>query len=103
MCLCAVTALICCRGRGSGSVHTSSDGVSTTTYQNILGTVESVDDHSSSITISHGDIPGFMSAMTMDYPVKDKSLISEIKQGDKINFTIEDKAGIATITELHKQ
>jgi protein SCO1/2 len=39
---------------------------------------------SSEITVKHGDIPGFMSAMTMPYRVKDFTVLRDIQPGDKI-------------------
>ncbi len=42
----------------------------------------------SEITIDHGDIPGFMSAMTMPYVVKDPAVIREVQPGDKITASV---------------
>jgi Cu/Ag efflux protein CusF len=39
---------------------------------------------SGEITVNHGDIPGFMAAMTMSYRVKDPAVIRELQPGDKI-------------------
>lgn len=36
------------------------------------------------ITVNHGDIPGFMSAMTMPYRVKDPAVVQQVQPGDKI-------------------
>jgi len=36
------------------------------------------------ITVKHGDIPGFMSAMVMPYRVKDPAVVKELRPGDKI-------------------
>lgn len=36
------------------------------------------------ITVKHDDIPGFMSAMTMPYKVKDPAVVQEVEPGDKI-------------------
>lgn len=36
------------------------------------------------ITVNHGDIPGFMSAMAMPYRVKDPAVVKELQLGDKI-------------------
>jgi hypothetical protein len=35
------------------------------------------------ISISHGDIPGFMPAMTMDYKVRDLGAFREVEPGDR--------------------
>ena len=36
------------------------------------------------ITVNHEAIPGFMSAMTMPYKVKDSAVVQEVEPGDKI-------------------
>lgn len=42
----------------------------------------------SEITIEHGDIPGFMSAMTMPYVVKDPAALRDVQPGDKITAAV---------------
>lgn len=39
-------------------------------------------------TIKHGDIPGFMSGMTMGYPIKDQKEFSSLTVGEQINATV---------------
>jgi protein SCO1/2 len=39
-------------------------------------------------TVRHDAIPGFMSAMTMGYPVKDPAEFSKLNVGDAINATV---------------
>jgi len=36
------------------------------------------------IIVKHGEIPGFMPAMTMPYQVKDRSVLQDLQPGDKI-------------------
>jgi protein SCO1 len=40
------------------------------------------------ITVKHGDIPGFMPAMTMAYKLKDRSEMQKLKPGDEISADI---------------
>lgn len=54
----------------------------------IRGKVVSVDAGKGSVTLDHEAIPGFMEAMTMPYPLKDKSLVSELHPGDRITATL---------------
>jgi protein SCO1/2 len=42
----------------------------------------------SELTVEHGDIPGFMSAMTMPYVVKDPATLRDIQTGDKITASV---------------
>jgi Cu/Ag efflux protein CusF len=57
------------------------------TYQ-MSGEVMGIDAAGHVATIKHGDIPGFMSAMTMGYPVKDQAELSKLTVGEKIAATL---------------
>lgn len=41
------------------------------------------------IVVEHGEIKGFMGAMTMGYRVDPPSLLEGLKSGDKVRFTID--------------
>lgn len=45
--------------------------------------------NASQIVVDHGEIKGFMEAMTMGYRVDPASLLTELKPGDKVRFTID--------------
>lgn len=45
------------------------------------------------ITVRHGDIPGFMPAMTMIYKLKDPSKASSLKPGDHISADVVAQTG----------
>jgi Cu/Ag efflux protein CusF len=51
----------------------------------IQAEVLSVDVPKKMLTLKHGDIPGLMPAMTMDYLVADEKQIVALKPGDKIS------------------
>lgn len=51
----------------------------------VSGQVISVDVPTQRIMLKHGDIPGFMPAMTMDYKVADAKQMAELKPGDVIS------------------
>jgi Cu/Ag efflux protein CusF len=56
---------------------------------------------SSQIVIEHGEIKGFMEAMTMGYRIDPPSLLATVKPGDKIRFTIDvDRRAIVHIEKL---
>ncbi len=59
----------------------------TTTYP-MHGVVQSLDPNSRSATIKHDDIAGFMSAMTMEYPVKDPAEFTKLRVGETIDATV---------------
>lgn len=52
------------------------------------GRVVSVDPAKQQVVVDHGDIPGFMSAMQMGYPVKDPGLLKPLAPEDKIKADV---------------
>lgn len=67
----------------------------------IRGKVVSTD--TTHVTLDGEDVPGFMEAMTMDYKLKDPSVVSELHPGDRITakvLTDRDKDGDYTNIRL---
>lgn len=50
----------------------------------LKGKVVSVDAEMGKVTIAHGDIPNYMPAMTMAFPVQDTTQIATIERGDQV-------------------
>jgi Cu/Ag efflux protein CusF len=73
-----------------------------TTY-NGIGTVVAMNPQRPSIEINHQEIKGYMPAMQMEFPVKDRSLLDSINTGDKVDFTLEVNQGIERIIVIHKR
>jgi Cu/Ag efflux protein CusF len=48
------------------------------------------------IVLTHGEIKGFMDAMTMGYKVSSPSLLKTLKPGDKVQFTIDTENRVIT-------
>jgi len=53
------------------------------------GKVIAVVPSASQIVVDHGEIKGFMEAMTMGYRIEPVSLLDGLKFGDKVRFTID--------------
>jgi Cu/Ag efflux protein CusF len=53
------------------------------------GKVIAVVPASSEIVVTHGEIKGFMDAMTMGYPIAPASLLKGVQAGDTVRFTID--------------
>ena len=66
------------------------------------GTVVSTNPKFPSVELDHQEIVGLMPAMTMEFYVKDVSMLTDLKRGDKVEFTIQNGVGGIKITELHK-
>lgn len=53
------------------------------------GTVQKVDPNAGIVNLSHGPIPSLnWPAMTMDFRVKDKALLKDVKPGQKVEFEV---------------
>lgn len=57
---------------------------SATKHYDLKGQVLDKNPATNQITVKHGDIPGFMPAMTMSYPVKDQNGFRQVEPGDVI-------------------
>jgi Cu(I)/Ag(I) efflux system protein CusF len=67
------------------------------------GEVKAVDKANKNIILKHGPIKTKtieMGPMTMSFRVQDPSLLSKVKVGDKVKFTVENVNDIATVTSL---
>ena len=64
------------------------------------GTVISLRPEKQQIVLEHGEIKGFMEAMTMGYKINPVSLLNTVKSGDKVRFTIDTHA--RAITKIDK-
>ena len=53
----------------------------------------SVDKPGKRLTVNHEDIPGFMTAMTMAYPVKDEGNLDRLSPGQRITARVVGNAG----------
>lgn len=57
--------------------------------------------NASQIVVEHGEIKGYMDAMTMGYRVDPSSLLDGLKFGDKVRFTIDvSKKAIVKIEKI---
>ena len=53
------------------------------------------------IVVEHGEIKGFMEAMTMGYRIDPPSLLTGLEPGDKVRFTIDvQRRAIVAIEKL---
>jgi Cu/Ag efflux protein CusF len=66
------------QAEGSGQKMVTGEG-------KVVATVPS----SGQLVVDHGEIKGFMGAMTMGYPVEPPSQLEGLKPGDQVRFTID--------------
>src|ERR1700675_2570843 len=70
-------------------------------YQ-LQGQILDIKPETGEVLVKHGDIPGFMPAMTMPYKVSDAKLLSDKQPGDLITATLvvgETEAHLSEITK----
>jgi Cu/Ag efflux protein CusF len=66
------------------------------------GVVTKIDLKLGSVELDHEEIKGIMPAMIMEFFVKDKKMLDDLKLGDKVDFTLEDNKGAEVIIKLSK-
>ncbi|MBA2341138.1 MAG: copper-binding protein [Pyrinomonadaceae bacterium] len=76
-------------------------GVTSATHRGV-GVVEAIDPEKRTIKINHEEIKGYMEAMSMDFHAREATLLNDLKPGDRIEFTLEETAGIVVITNIKK-
>jgi Cu/Ag efflux protein CusF len=59
----------------------------------LKGKVVGVDKAAKSVAVAGEDIPGFMGAMTMSYPVKNDQLLENLSPGDQITAKVIASGG----------
>jgi protein SCO1/2 len=68
----------------------------------LKGKVVSIDKPGKNVTVDHGDIPGFMGAMTMPYPVKDQHLLDNLAPGDQVTAKVVSGSGEVWLENIVK-
>ena len=64
------------------------------------GTVVSIDRKQKRLVVNGKDIPGFMAAMTMPYPVADDQTLDRVKPGDQITADVVATSGDAHLESV---
>jgi Cu/Ag efflux protein CusF len=71
-----------------GSAAQTNNQQASVKHYKMQGTVKSVDNKDHKLTVQHGDIPGFMAAMTMAYPAGKTEDLSKVAPGDQIQADV---------------
>jgi Cu/Ag efflux protein CusF len=54
-----------------------------------VGVITGLDAVSGEVSIDHGEIPGLMSAMEMEYQARPPKILDGLKRGDKVDFDLD--------------
>jgi protein SCO1/2 len=68
----------------------------------VRGTIVKIDVTGNHLTVDHEAIPGFMSAMTMTYPVKDGRQLERLANGDRVSATLMKSGGGLWLEDVAK-
>jgi Cu/Ag efflux protein CusF len=80
-------------GQSSPAPQSSSASQSSAKRYELKGKVVSIDKKAKEIEVDGENVPGFMGAMTMGYPVKDEKLLDQVKPGDEIKSDLISDGG----------
>lgn len=98
-----VSSMTACSSRNdqSGKVTGPAAAVQTETYHGV-GIVRATNNKRPSIELDHQEIKGLMPAMTMEFYVKDRALLSGLNVGDRVEFIVENGVGGVKITSIKR-
>jgi Cu/Ag efflux protein CusF len=73
-------------------------------HRMVNGVIQKIDESAEKITLKHGPIKdlGMNEAMTMVWAVKDPTMLTGLKVGDKVRFQAENINGQFTLTKIEK-
>ena len=67
------------------------------------GIVRALGAGGATVTLEHGDVPGLMRAMTMEFAVAKPELLAGVEVGDRVAFHLVHAGGTYTVTELREE
>ena len=70
--------------------------------QRAHGVVESVDAGARRVALDHGDIPGMMKAMTMEFDVAPGVQLEGLQPGTEVDFWVTEEGGTYTVTDIRR-
>jgi protein SCO1 len=92
----AVGMMGCSSSKPQPAVSSGQPTADSTKRYHLEGTVVSIDRQQKRVTVDGKDIPGFMAAMTMPYPVSDDQTLNRVKPGDQITADV-----VAEDSDIH--
>jgi len=88
----------------SGRIETAQARETKPAGASASGVIREIDRANSRVKLDHGPIPSIgMPGMTMTFKVKNPALLDQVKQGDPVNFEIEQSGLGWIITNLDRK
>ena len=66
------------------------------------GEVRRIDKSRGTVLLKHGEIKNLMGPMTMSFKLKDPAMADQLKEGDKVKFTVEQKGDELIVTSIRR-
>ncbi|MEZ5305902.1 MAG: copper-binding protein [Pyrinomonadaceae bacterium] len=83
------------------SKETATSGIESDTKRfNSKGVVVKIDKDAGRVAIKHEEIPGLMSAMTMEKPVASLAILDSVTAGDEVEFELEKTGDQIVFTKI---
>lgn len=67
-----------------------------------IGKVVSIDEDRSGVRINHHAIEGYMPAMTMHFKTESPDVLSDVRVGDSVRFTLKDTPDLTRLIYIEK-
>ena len=83
-----LAGMIGCSSKPQPAVSSAQPTTDSAKRYHLEGKVVSIDRQQKRVTVDGKDIPGFMAAMTMPYPVADDQTLDRVKPGDQITADV---------------
>lgn len=64
------------------------------------GIVRELDPDKRRIVLQHGEIPGFMKAMTMGFELAPEVDLEGVERGSEVDFRVKEAGGVYTVTSI---
>jgi protein SCO1/2 len=85
------------------SCASKSDKSAPEKHYKMTGVVLSLDRKLQTANIKHEDIPGWMEAMTMDYPIRSKQEFEKLRVGEAITATVNVRGVDYDVSDIHER
>ena len=73
-------------------------------HYSLSGKIIALNAKNQTATVDAAAVPGFMDAMTMEYPIKSKAEFGALQVGDKINASVDvQDDGLYSLSHIQKQ
>ncbi|CAG9187647.1 hypothetical protein LMG23994_07092 [Cupriavidus pinatubonensis] len=76
---------------------------STQAPQPVAAEIKKIDLQAGKVTLKHGPIENLgMAAMTMSFPVMDRTTLKNFKEGDRVSAMFDKVDGKPTVVDMHR-